>query len=331
MRNVSLGETGLDVPAIGLGCMGMSEFYGSADREESLATLRRAVELGAAFLDTADAYGVGENETLLGEFLAGQRRADLLVASKFGAVRDPQTRMPIGIRGDAEHVRQAADATLSRLGTEYLDLYYQHLPDPNVPIEDTVGAMAELVRAGKVRHLGLSNLTPDQLRAAHAVHPIAAVQCEWSLFSREVEQGMVATCAELGIGFVAYSPLGRGFLTGKVISSEGLDSTDSRNHIPRFNGENAMHNATLLAPIRAAADAHGATPAQIALAWLIQQGDRHHVTVVPIPGTTRRAGLDENVAAADLRLTDAELKALEPICAQVLGAGRPPVPAVVNR
>lgn len=326
MRTVALGKTGLEVSAIGLGCMGMSEFYGPADHDESLATLGRAVELGVTFLDTSDAYGVGANESLLGEFFGTGRRDQVVLATKFGAVRDPQTRQLLDMRADPEHVRAACDASLKRLGTDYIDLYYLHFPDRRVPIEETVGAMAELVAAGKVRHIGLSNVTADQLRAGHTVHPIAAVQNEWSLFTRDTEESLLPVCAELSIGFVPYSPLGRGFLTGAYTSRANLGAGDYRHAIPRFSDEHAEHNTGLLTPLREAAQAHGATLGQIALAWLIQQGEVRGTSVVPIPGTKTRARLEENAAATGVRLTADELAALEPIAAQVRGDGRPAIP-----
>jgi aryl-alcohol dehydrogenase-like predicted oxidoreductase len=331
VRRATLGLTGLDVSAIGLGCMGMSEWYGPADRDESLATLRRALDLGITLLDTADIYGLGANEQLIGEFIAGCLRADVVVATKFGPIRDPRTGKPVGLRGDAAYVRQACDASLRRLGTDYIDLYYQHFPDPRTPVEETVGAMGELVTAGKVRHLGLSNITATQLRAAAAVHPIVAVQSEWSLFSRDPEESLIPACAELGVSFVPYSPLGRGFLTGAYTSTAGLSPGDLRQVLPRFQGENAAHNVGLLRPVANIAAGHGATPAQVALAWLIQQQEIHGVSVVPIPGTKRRARLEENAAAASLQLTPGELVALEPIAAQVAGSGHAPRPPEVDR
>jgi aryl-alcohol dehydrogenase-like predicted oxidoreductase len=317
------------VSAIGLGCMGMSEFYGPSDKEESLAALRRAADLGVNFLDTSDAYGIGENERLLGHYLAGARRDDVVIGTKFGVQRDPETRMPLGVRGDAAYVRQACDASLGRLGVDRIDLYYIHLPDPKVPIEETVGAMAELIGAGKIGHIGLSNITAEQLRLAHAVHPIAAVQQEWSLFTREVEASLVPACAELGVGFVPYAPLGRGFLTGVYTSTESLSRMDYRQAIPRFASQNAEHNRGLLKLIEEVALTHGATTGQIALAWLIQQGEKHGLPVVPIPGTRHGERLKENAAAAELQLSDADIAVLDPIAAQVLGAATPPIPAAV--
>lgn len=330
MRTTKLGRTGPEVSALGLGCMGMSEFYGPAEHAESLATLARAVELGVTFWDTSDAYGVGANERLLGEFLARGQRDSITLATKFGGIRDPKTGAPLGVRGDPPYVRQACDASLRRLGVDHIDLYYVHLPDPKTPIEVTVGAIAELVTAGKVRHIGLSNITTGQLRAAHGVHPIAAVQMEWSLFTREPEASLIPACVELGVGFVPYSPLGRGFLTGVYTSAEGLTPRDYRQAIPRFNSENAPHNASLLKPLEEIARAHGATLGQVALAWLLQQGQALGLHVAPIPGTKHRTRLEENAAAIDVRLTDAHLAALEPIAGQVTGAGTPPIPAAVR-
>jgi aryl-alcohol dehydrogenase-like predicted oxidoreductase len=331
MHGIILGKTGLAVSAIGLGCMGMSEFYGPADRDESLATLRRALDVGVDFLDTSDAYGIGENEQLLGEFLAGAQRERVVLATKFGVLRDPETRRPRGVRGDAEYVRQACEASLRRLGTDYIDLYYLHLPDPRTRIEETVDAMADLVNAGKVRHIGLSNISAPQLRAAAQIYPIAAVQNEWSLFTRDVEDSLVPTCAELGVGFVPYSPLGRGFLTDVYTSTTGLAPDDFRQAVPRFSSENAEHNARVLKPIREIAEFHGATAGQVALAWLIQQHDAHGLVVVPIPGTKKRSRLEENAGAVDIRLSGEELAALEPLAEQVIGAGTPPIPPEIAR
>jgi aryl-alcohol dehydrogenase-like predicted oxidoreductase len=331
VRKVTLGSSGPAVSAVGLGCMGMSEFYGPSDKDESIRTLRRAVDLGVTFLDTSDAYGIGANESLIGEFLAGLPRGEVQVATKFGVLRDPETGRPAGMRGDAEYVRQACEASLRRLGTDHVDLYYLHVPDPKTPVEQTVAAMAELVRAGKVRHIGLSNLGPDQVRAAAAAAPIAAVQLEWSLFSREVEAGMVQLCAELGIGFVPYAPLGRGMLTGVYAGTDGLAPTDYRQAVPRFNAENGPKNVPLVEAVRSVAAAHGATPGQVALAWLLRQATTYGTAVVPIPGTRRVERLEENAGAADLTLTDADLAALEPLAAQVSGRGTPPLPSEIAK
>jgi aryl-alcohol dehydrogenase-like predicted oxidoreductase len=332
MFAVELGGTGLRVSAVGLGCMGMSEFYGPAEREESLLALRRALEVGVSFLDTSDAYGVGANEELIGEFLGGTRRDEVVLATKFGVLRDKETGRPQGVRGDAQYVREACDASLGRLGTDYIDLYYQHLADPKIPIEETVAALADLVAAGKVRHVGLSNINADQLRAAHAVHPIAAVQNEWSLFTRDAEESLVPACAELGVGFVPYAPLGRGFLTGVYTSTAKLAANDYRRAVPRFNDEaNSTHNAGLLKAVYEVAEAHGATPGQVALAWLLGQRDRRGIGVVPIPGTKQAARLAENAGAAEVTLSDADYAVLDPIGAQVRGDRQPPLPPEIVR
>ncbi|MEV0622945.1 aldo/keto reductase [Nonomuraea sp. NPDC050404] len=326
MRMVKLGG-GLEVSALGLGCMGLSEFFGPTDRNESLAALRRAAELGMTFLDTSDYYGVDfANEHLIGEFLAGGRREETVLATKFAAVRAPGTGELIAVRTDPEHVRNACEASLRRLGVDRIDLYYLHHPDHRTPIEESVGAMAELVAAGKVGHLGLSNVTAEQLRAGHRVHTIAAVQNEWSLFSREDEGSVVPVCAELGIGYVAYAPLSRGFLTGRHVSTDGLAEDDLRRGLPRFDAANAPHNAALLAPVRQVAEAHGATMAQVALAWLLHRQRVHGVPVVPIPGTRSQARLLENAGSLEVELSREELDALEPIAARVAGDRMPPPP-----
>jgi aryl-alcohol dehydrogenase-like predicted oxidoreductase len=322
MDHTKLGTDGPEVSVLGLGCMGMSEFYGAADRAESLATMHRAVELGITFFDTADTYGVGDNERLVGEFLTATRREDIVLATKFGPVRDPRTRGLLGLRADPEYVPQACDASLRRLGVDHIDLYYLHVPDPKVPIEETVGAMAELVTAGKVRHLGLSNLDAGKIRAAHAVHPIAAVQKEWSLFGRADEADVVPTCAELGIGYVPNCPLSRGLLTGAYTASSAFGEGDIRGRVSRFTGENVDHNLGLLKTVQEIADRHAATPAQVALAWLVKQSEVHGLPVVPIPGTSRRDYLEENVHAAEVRLTDDDLAALAPLAAQVAGTNQ---------
>ena len=302
----ALGRSGLTVSAQGLGCMGMSFAYGPADEAEATATIHRALDLGVNFLDTADMYGLGANETLVGKAIAG-RRDEVVLATKFGIVMDPANPADRGVRGDADYVRQACDASLQRLGLDHIDLYYQHRPDTSVPIEETVGAMASLVEAGKVRHLGLSEASAATIRRAAAVHPIAALQSEWSLFSRDIEADIVPTCRELGIGLVPYSPLGRGLLTGSVQSLDELSSNDFRRTLPRFQGENLAGNLTLVAVIRQVAEARGVTPGQVALAWVQAQGD----DVVPIPGTKRRTYLVENVAALDLDLTADEMARLD--------------------
>jgi aryl-alcohol dehydrogenase-like predicted oxidoreductase len=311
----TLGTGGLEVSAEGLGCMGMSEFYGTGDESESIATIHRALELGVTLLDTADMYGPYHNEELVGRAIA-DRRDQVVLATKFGIVRgnDPTDR---SIRGDAAYVRQACDASLGRLGVDHIDLYYQHRSDGNVPIEETVGAMAELVSAGKVRYLGLSEAAPDTLRRASAVHPIAALQSEWSLWSRDIEGDVVDTARELGIGIVAYSPLGRGFLTGQISSPDDLADGDFRAHNPRFMGENFGRNIELVDKVRSLAEAKGCTPGQLALAWVLARGD----DVVPIPGTKRRRYLEENVAALDVELSAQDLEDIEAVFPVGAGAG----------
>jgi aryl-alcohol dehydrogenase-like predicted oxidoreductase len=312
---VPLGSQGLVVSRQGLGCMGMSEFYGDTDEAESTATIHRALDLGVNFLDTADGYGIGANEELVGRAIR-DRRGEVVLATKFGVVRDPDNPSFFGIKGDPEYVRQACDASLRRLGVDHVDLYYQHRPDPDTPIEDTVGAMAELVAAGKVRFLGLSEVTADQLRRAHAVHPITAVQSEYSLWARELEGEVLPAMRELGVGLVAYSPLGRGFLTGTVSEPDALSDNDFRRHIPRWQGENFDVNLRIVDTVREVAAAKGVAPAQVALAWVHSRGS----DVVPIPGTKRRKYLEENVTAADLTLTEAELARLEPLAGLVRGS-----------
>jgi aryl-alcohol dehydrogenase-like predicted oxidoreductase len=302
----TLGQTGPTVSAQGLGCMGMSFAYGAPDADESVATIARALELGVTFFDTADMYGFGHNEELVGKALA-PHRDEVVLATKFGIYLNPDDPSGRGVRGDAEYVRQACDASLGRLGTDHIDLYYQHRPDVTVPIEETVGAMGELVEAGKVRHLGLSEASADTIRRAAAVHPIAALQSEWSIFSRDIEDEIVPACREHGVGLVPYSPLGRGLLTGTVGSLDQLSDDDFRRSVPRFQGENLDHNLALVAVVREIAEAHGVTPGQVALAWLAGQGD----DVVPIPGTKRRTYLEENVGAAEVTLTPDDLARLD--------------------
>jgi aryl-alcohol dehydrogenase-like predicted oxidoreductase len=311
-----LGTKGLTVSALGLGCMGMSEFYGPGDETEALATLDRALALGVTFLDTADMYGPFTNEELLGRALRG-RRDHVVLATKFGIVRDLESRMVRAISGRPEYVREACDASLRRLGVDTIDLYYQHRVDPSVPIEDTVGAMADLVRAGKVRHLGLSEAGVETLRRACAVHPIAALQSEYSLWTRDPEDGILAACRELGVGFVAYSPLGRGFLTGQIKRFEDLAADDYRRMSPRFQGENFQKNLDVVARVSAIAREKGCTASQLALAWVLAQGD----DVVPIPGTKRRTYLVENVGALDVRLSADDLRRIDEAMPSGVAAG----------
>jgi len=314
MKKRELGQ-GLEVSAEGLGCMGMSEFYGSADQDEAAATIRRALNLGVNFLDTADMYGPFTNEKLVGAAIVG-RRNEVVVATKFGNVRGEKGER-LGIRGDADYVREACEASLRRLGTDYIDLYYQHRVDQEVPIEETVGAMKELVEAGKVRHLGLSEASPETIRRAHAVHPITALQTEYSLWSRDPEDQILPTIRELGIGFVAYSPLGRGFLSGRFQSPDDFGEDDFRRHHPRFQGENFEKNLELVDKVKEIADEKGVTPGQLALAWVLAQGD----DIVPIPGTTTVHHLDENIAAAEIELTPDDLERLDEVAPKGAAAG----------
>ncbi|MFM9451605.1 aldo/keto reductase [Streptomyces europaeiscabiei] len=313
-----LGTDGPQVGVQGLGCMGMSFAYGPSDAAESRATLDRALELGVTLYDTAHAYGAGENERFLSPFFKAHRD-DVVIATKFGlavAPDDPTKRI---IRNDAAYIRESVEGSLRRLDVDVIDLYYMHRRDVSVPIEESVGVMADLVREGKVKQLGLSEVTAAELRAAHAVHPIAALQSEWSLFSRDIEANVVPTARDLGITLVAYSPLGRGFLTGSFAKAEDLTADDFRRQQPRFTGDNATANATLLDPVRKVAETHDATPGQIALAWVQQQASLHNLPVVPIPGTRKPGRVEENAAATRIALTEDDLALLEPIAAQVAG------------
>jgi aryl-alcohol dehydrogenase-like predicted oxidoreductase len=326
MQQRKLGGQGLVVSAMGLGCMGMSEFYGPRDDAESTATLHRALDLGVDFIDTADVYGMTANEKLVGQAIRG-RRAQVVLATKFGNVRGADGSWQ-GQNGRPDYVRACCDASLSRLGVDHVDLYYQHRVDPAVPIEETVGAMAELVRAGKVRYLGLSEAAPATLRRAHAVHPISALQSEYSLWTRDPEDEVLATVRELGIGFVAYSPLGRGFLTGRFKAPSDLTPDDYRHRHPRFQDENFRKNRELAERVEAMAAEKGVAPAQLALAWVMSRGE----DVVPIPGTKRRVYLEENVRAAAIHLTPAEVARLDAAVPRGATAGpRYPDMRAVNR
>jgi aryl-alcohol dehydrogenase-like predicted oxidoreductase len=305
MEQRTLGGQGLVVPALGLGCMGMSQSYGPGDDQESVATIHRALDLGMTFLDTADVYGLSANERLVGKAIAG-RRDEVVLATKFGNQRRPDGSL-IRINGEPDYVRQACDASLERLGVDHIDLYYQHRVDRTVPVEETWGAMAGLVQAGKVRYLGISEAAPATVRRAHAVHPISAGQYEWSLFTRDLEDELLATARELGVGLVAYSPLGRGFLSGRITSPDDFGKHDFRRDHPRFTGENFASNLELVDQVRQLAASKGVTPSQLAIAWVLAQGD----DVVAIPGTKRRSYLEENLGALDVELTGEDLAAIE--------------------
>jgi aryl-alcohol dehydrogenase-like predicted oxidoreductase len=316
MQTRQLGRAGPSVSALGLGCMGMSEFYGAHDDTESLATIRHALERGANFLDTADAYGPYTNEELVGRALRG-RRQDAFLATKFGFVRDPANPAARALNGSAAHVQRACEASLRRLAVEQIDLYYLHRVDPQVPIEESVGAMAQLVQSGKVRHLGLSEVSPETLERAHRVHPITALQSEYSLWSRDPEDGVLSTCERLGVGFVPYSPLGRGFLTGALKRPEDFAPDDYRRTLPRFQGENFTRNLMLVEKVKTLANDKGCTPAQLALAWVLAQSPH----IVPIPGTRHIRNLDENLGALEVKLTAVDLDTIEAVFPAGVTAG----------
>jgi len=306
LKTRRLGTQGLVTSALGLGCMGMSDFYGPSNENQSIATIHRAIEVGVTLLDTADMYGPHTNEELVGRAIKG-KRDQVLIATKFGNVRDPKTRAFLGVNGKPEYVRQACEGSLKRLGVETIDLYYQHRVDRTTPIEDTVGAMADLVRQGKVRYIGLSEASVQTIRRAHKVHPITAVQTEYSLWTRDPEDGLLQALRALDIGFVAYSPLGRGFLTGQIKSVDDLADDDFRKHHPRFQGENFQKNLDLVQRVEDIAKEHKCTPAQLALAWVLAQGD----DIVPIPGTRHPERLEENVAALDVVLSENDLRRID--------------------